>query len=293
MGKVKEHISVYKILNLFILTVGTAFIAMGLFLFLSPNTVAPGGVTGLAIVIKKMFGIKLYITNLVINVPLFLIGVYFLGGSFGLKTIYGTLSLSFWLWISGSVFQGYYLTNDILLAAIFGGVITGLGIGLVFRVGGTTGGTDLAGAILNNFFPSISTPKLMMIVDLIIVSIAGVVNNSVETSLYSVIALYLIIKVADFIIEGLDYSKKIYIVSEKSDEISDMILKELDRGVTALQGKGMYTKMPKDILMVVVTRAQVTKIKEIVSCIDPNAFVTISTTHEVLGEGFRSLRSKI
>ena len=269
------------------ITVGTALLALSIYLFLSPNIIAPGGVTGLAVVIKKVFGYKIFITNLVINIPLFLIGVFILGRESSAKTAFGTLSLSFFLLYFETNFPGVFATNDILLASIFGGVLSGVGIGLVFRSGGTTGGTDLLGAILNNYIPFISVPKLMMIVDLMVVITAGVVNKSVETSLYSIITLYLIVKVADFIIEGLDYTKMFYIISSNPEEISSALIEELGRGVTSLKGKGKYTDTDKEVLLCVVYRGQMVKAKEIIYGIDHDAFVMISTTHEVLGEGFR------
>jgi uncharacterized membrane-anchored protein YitT (DUF2179 family) len=285
--KEKNERKIKKVVDYLSITIGTALLALSIYLFLSPNTIAPGGVTGLAVIIKKMFGYKIFITNLVINIPLFLIGVFILGRDSGAKTAFGTLSLSFFLLFFETNFPGVFATNDILLASIFGGVLSGVGIGLVFRSGGTTGGTDLLGAILNNYIPVISVPKLMMIVDLMVVITAGVANRSVETSLYSIIPLYLIVKVADFIIEGLDYTKMFYIISSKPEEISSALIKDLGRGVTSLKGKGKYTDTDKEVLLCVVYRGQMVKAKEIIYEIDHNAFVMISTTHEVLGEGFR------
>ena len=191
--KEKNEKKLKKVIDYVSITAGTALLALSIYLFLSPNIIAPGGVTGLAVVIKKVFGYKIFITNLVMNIPLFLIGVFILGRDSGAKTAFGTLSLSFFLLYFETNFPGVFATNDILLASIFGGVLSGVGIGLVFRSGGTTGGTDLLGAILNNYIPFISVPKLMMIVDLMVVVTAGVVNRSVETSLYSIITLYLIV----------------------------------------------------------------------------------------------------
>jgi len=285
--KEKNERKIKIVVDYLSITIGTALLALSIYLFLSPNIIAPGGVTGLAVVIKKMFGYKIFITNLVINIPLFLIGVFILGRDSGAKTAFGTLSLSFFLLYFETSFPGVFATNDILLASIFGGVLSGVGIGLVFRSGGTTGGTDLLGAILNNYIPFISVPKLMMIVDLMVVITAGVVNRSVETSLYSIITLYLIVKVADFIIEGLDYTKMFYIISSNPEEISSALINELGRGVTSLKGKGKYTDTDKEVLLCVVYRGQMVKAKEIIYGIDHNAFVMISTTHEVLGEGFR------
>lgn len=277
-----------KIWEAVVINVGIILIALGLIWFLEPNTIAPGGVTGLAIVIERLIGLPIYLTNLMINIPLFIVGILVLGKGAGAKTAYGTLGLSFFLVILDKVeFTHVPATDDPLLASIFGGVIVGIGIGLLFKMGGSTGGTDLAGAILNKFFPSLSAAKLMMIVDIGVISLAGIVSGSIETALYSSVCLYIMVKSADFIVEDLNYSKSFYIISSKSEEISKRIINELERGVTALQGKGMYSGEPKDVLMCVVNRAQVQKVKSIVREIDPDAFVMLNTTHEVLGEGFQ------
>ncbi|SHJ62002.1 YitT family protein [Paramaledivibacter caminithermalis] len=281
----------YKLLFDYLsITLGAFLMAVGLLFFLEPNTIAPGGVTGLAIVIQKVSGIPIDVTNLAINIPLFILGIIVLGGAFGAKTAYGTGMLSLFIRILIIAFgSNIKATNDLLLASIFGGVILGIGIGLVFITGGTTGGTDLAGAILNKYIPNLSTAKLMMIIDLIIVASAGVVNKNIETSLYSIIALYILVKVADFIVEGLNYSKAFYIITDYSEEISKEIFRELDRGATSLKGKGMYTGKDRDVLLCVVNRAQVAKLKKIVYSIDNKAFIMVTTIHEVLGEGFAEI----
>lgn len=273
------------------ITVGCALMAVGIVFFLQPNTIAPGGVTGIGVVVQKLIGVPIDVTNLVINIPLFISGVILLGGAFGMKTAYATVMLSgfirFFIIMSGN---SHVVTNDLLLSAIYGGVIMGAGIGLVFRSGGTTGGTDLAGAILNKYFPSLSIAKLMMILDLMVVVAAGLVVKNVEISLYSIIALYILVQMADFIVEGLSYSKAFYIISNHSDKIGKKINSELDRGVTSLQGRGFYTGAEKDVLLCVVNRAQVAKLKKLVYEIDEKAFIMVTTIHEVLGEGFKEVK---
>lgn len=270
------------------IAVGCAFMAMGLNFFLKPNMVAPGGVTGFAIIVENMMGIPIDITNLAINIPLFFIGLIILGKAFGAKTAYGILVLSgfirFFLIFFGG---GAILTHDLLLASIYGGVFLGIGLGIVFRFGGTTGGTDLLAAILNTYFPGISTAKLMMVLDLIIVVVAGAVEKNIEVSLYSIIALYITVELTDFIVEGLNYAKLFYIISEDSETIGHKIIEEIGRGVTALEGKGLYTGSKRSVLMCVVNRAQVVKLKKIVYEIDEKAFIMVGTIHEVLGEGFQ------
>lgn len=273
------------------ITLGCALMAISLNFFLKPNTIAPGGVTGLAIVIEELAGIPIDVTNLAINIPLFIGGLMVLGKAFGIKTFYAIVMLSAFIRLFLIYFgEGAMITHDILLATIYGGVLLGVGLGAVFRFGGTTGGTDLAGAILNRFFPNISTAKLMMMLDLVVVAIAGLVQRNIETSLYSIIALYIIVKLADFIVEDLSYAKAFYIISKDSEEIGQRIMQEIGRGVTALEGRGLYTGNKKEVLLCVVNRVQVAKLKKVVYEVDEKAFIMVTTIHEVVGEGFKEVK---
>lgn len=279
----------YKFLfSYIVIAVGVLIMSIGLKYFLEPNTIAPGGVTGFAIVFKKVTNIPIYLTNLAINIPLFLLGAKILGRSSAIKTLYATLALSFFL----KTLPPLVLTNDLLLSSIFGGVLTGIGLGLVFKLDGTTGGTDLAGAILNKKLPGVSLANFMLIIDLFVVAFAGIVEKKIEISLYSVIALYVTVKVVDLILEGMGYLKGFYIVTSKPEEIAESLMKELERGVTSLKGKGMYTKQDKDVLLCVVYRSQFTKVKDIVKEIDPKAFVMVAEMYEALGEGFKEVSTK-
>ncbi|MBB6218809.1 uncharacterized membrane-anchored protein YitT (DUF2179 family) [Anaerosolibacter carboniphilus] len=283
----RERFKSSVLVDYLLITVGTVIMAFALVFFLEPNTIAPGGVTGLAIVIQRVSGIPIDITNLAINIPLFILGLATLGRYFGLKTAFGTFILSVFIRAFINIMgPDYIAVKDLLLASLYGGLLVGIGIGLVFKAGGTTGGTDLAGAILNKYIPSISIPKLMMGFDLVIVAAAGIVNKRIETSLYSIIALYISVKIADFIVEDLNYAKAFYIISNRPHEIGSEILKNLNRGVTVLKAQGMYTGSDKEVLLCVVDRNQMTKLKNIVHSIDENAFVMVTTVHEVLGEGF-------
>ena len=276
----------YKVvLSMVGMGIGVFLMAMGLAFFLEPNVIAPGGVTGFAIIVKKVSNIPVYITNLAINIPLFIIGVIILGKSFGWKTLYATALLSLFL----KIIPTQAVTPDLLLSSIFGGLITGIGLGIVFKLGGTTGGTDLAGSILNKVFPSISISTFMMTIDLLVVAFAGIVDMKVETSLYSIISLFVSIKVIDLILEGIGYLKGFLIITNKPEEISAKIMQDLDRGVTLFKGKGMYTKEEKDVLLCVVSRSQFSTIKEIVNKIDKDAFIMVTEVSEVLGEGFEEI----
>lgn len=267
---------------------GVFIVAISLSFFLEPNTIAPGGVTGLAIIIKKITGFPVYLANISINIPLFIIGILTLGKAFGAKTLFATLGLSFFL----KVVPHQNVTSDLLLASIFGGVIMGIGLGIVFKFGGTTGGTDLAGSILNKLIPSMSISDFMMIIDLFVVVVAGIVDKKVETSLYSIISLYLMVKVVDLLLEGLGYVKAFLIITEKSNEMSRALIEDLDRGVTLFKGTGMYTKKEKDVLLCVVNRSQFTKVKDVVTQVDKNAFVMVTEMYEVIGEGFQQIKNE-
>ena len=273
----------YKVMFTYILlAIGTLIMAISLNCFLAPSTIAPGGVTGFAVVLNKSCKVPIYLTNLAINIPLFMLGAKTLGKVAAIKTLYATITLTFFL----KFIPQTNLTDDILLAAIFGGLTQGLGLGIVFKFGGTTGGTDLAGSILHKKFPLLSPAKFMMLIDIFVVIFAGVVEKKIEISLYSVIAMYVIVKVTDLILEGIGYLKGFFIVTTKQDEISERLMLELDRGVTALKGKGMYTKQDRDVLLCVVSRIQFTRVKEIIKEIDPSAFVMVTDMSEALGEGF-------
>lgn len=263
--------------------IGTLILAIGLQYFLAPNTIAPGGVTGFAIVIETLINVPIYLTNLAINIPLFIIGAKYLGKSRAARTAFATLMLTIFL----KVLPEVILTHDLLLSAIFGGVMCGIGLGIVFKFDGTTGGSDLAAAVLNKNFPGLSTANFMMVIDLAVVVFAGLVEKQIETALYSVVALYITVKVIDMVLEGIGYLKGFYIITEKPEEIADLLMMELDRGVTALKGKGMFTKTDKDVLLCVVPRSQFTRVKDIVKEMDPNAFVMVAEMYEVVGEGFK------
>ncbi|MDR5659354.1 YitT family protein [Serpentinicella sp. ANB-PHB4] len=281
--------------NIFIeylgITFGCALVAFSLNFFLKPHTIAPGGVTGLAIIIEKLSGIPIDITNLAVNIPLFIIGISILGKAFGFKTAYATVVLSGLIRLFIVVFgEGAMITEDLLLATIYGGIFVGSGLGLVFRFGGTTGGTDLSGAILNKYFPSFSIPQLMMFLDLMVVALAGIVDRNVETSLYSVIALYILVKLADFVVQDFNYAKAFYIICDNPQIVGKKILEEMGRGVTSLDGRGLYTGNKRDVLLCVVNRAEVTKLKRVVYEMDEKAFIMVTTIHEVLGEGFKEIK---
>lgn len=266
------------------ITIGCIFMAISLNAFTVPNKIAPGGVSGLSTVIFYITKIPVGITMLALNIPLFILGIKTLGKGVGIKTLYGTIALS--------IFVDYILiiptfTADLLLASVYGGIILGLGLGIVFRFGGTTGGTDLAAAIVNKYIPGFTLGTILMVIDFFVVLIAGLVFKQAEISLYSLISLFISIKVMDFVQEGLGYAKAFFIISNHPEEISKVVIEELDRSVTSLSGQGMYTKENREVLLCVVHRAQVNRLKELVHGVDSKAFVILTEVREVLGEGFK------
>jgi len=281
------------------IVIGCLLTALAIDIFLVPFKIAPGGLAGIATVIFHLtegkFSVGLVI--LVINIPLFLIGIKHIGGVFFVKTFISTLLLSFFI----DIFEPYtyrfvekYLVDisnidsnaNLLLYCIFGGAMTGIGLGIVFRAGSTTGGTDLAAKILHKFLPKFSVGQILLFIDGVVVVFAAIAFQSVLLGLYAIVTIYITSKIIDAILEGISYAKAVYIISDYSDDIAKRILEEVNRGVTGLDGTGMYTKTEKKVLMSVLERSQIPKVKSIVKEIDPDAFIVVSDVREVFGEGF-------
>jgi len=263
--------------------VGSAIVALALDWFLVPNRIAAGGVSGFATVVHHVFGWPVGVTMLVVNVPLFLASIRVLGLRFGVKTIFGTVVTS----VLVDVLAPYVapLTRDPALASIYGGVLAGIGIGVTFRYGGSTGGTDMAARLLNRL-TSISVGRSLLIFDGFVIALAGVVFNP-ELALYAFLSVFVTSKAIDVIQEGSTYAKGAFIISEKAAEIGEKILYELERGVTALKGQGFYTRADREVLFVIVARHEIHRLSSLVHSVDPKAFMVITDVSDVLGEGFR------
>ena len=278
-----------KAVEYLLIVAGTAIMAVSLQFFLDPDGMVPGGFTGIAIIVKEVTsglipgGIPLWVTNLLLNVPMIPIVLKIKGWDFAKRTVAGSLLLSFWLAVIPYV--KLFEQPDLFLTSVFGGVSMGIGIGLVFLGKGTTGGTDMCGAILQHFFPHISLPKLMQLLDIIITAV-GIFVFGVRIALYSIVVVYLTAKVSDRIMEGSTSAKMLYIISDQSKTIADEILNKLGRGVTGLCGYGMYTNQDKTILICVISPREIALIKDLVLEIDNKAFVIVNDSREVLGEGF-------
>lgn len=267
------------------ITLGSFFIALALTAFLVPNKIAAGGVSGLATVIYYISSFPIGITMLIINIPLFLAGLKIMGSSFGMRTVYGIVSLSLFT----DLMQPHLtaLTDDLLLASIYGGVIGGLGLGIVFRSRGSTGGTDMIAALIN-YFTGITVGEGLLIADGVVVALAGIFFN-LEVALYAVVTIFINSQTVDIVQEGLNFKKGVLIISDKTAEINQMIVNDLNRGVTEFEAKGGYTGSSREVLLCVISRSEVSELKKAVAEIDQNAFVIISNVHEVLGEGFTEI----
>lgn len=270
------------------------FIAIGLGVFVycwalnalvGPHGIAPGGVTGFAVILYQLLGVPIFFTNLCINVPLLLFAIKLLGRETGIKTIYATLLTTFFL----ARIPMDILSENILLSGIAGGALMGLGLGIVFYFGGTTGGTDLMGMIANGLNSSIKPSSFMLGVDFLVVLFSWISSGEIEIALYSSITLYAIGRGLNMVLDGSGYSVAFYIISDKYEVIGKTIMEELDRGVTVLYGQGLYSKKDKMILFTVVSRAQFGRVKSIILENDPYAFVATTESSEVLGEGFSFL----
>jgi uncharacterized membrane-anchored protein YitT (DUF2179 family) len=263
------------------ITVGTAITALGVNLFYAPTHISDGGVSGLGIILFYLLHVPIWVTLAVVNLPLIWLSHRMWGGKVGSRTIYGTLMLALWV----GVLHFPAPTHDMLLATIYGGLMSGVGLGLVFRSRGTTGGTDVVARFLAHVLP-ISVGQGMLAVDFFIIAAFGVVFDP-RAAMYSLIALFVSSRAIDVVQEGVEFARQAIIFSDQGEAIGRRILEDLGRGVTLLQATGLYTGQERPALYVVVSRSEVSKLKAAVYAADPKAFMVVSGIHEVVGEGFR------
>jgi uncharacterized membrane-anchored protein YitT (DUF2179 family) len=271
-----------EIFSYLMLLIGCGLVALGFNLFLLPNKIASGGVAGLSIIVHDVLGIAPAYTQWALNIPLFIAGVLILGRTFGVKTAVGSVVLPLFILLTSWLETP---THNPLLGSLYGGLVVGLGLGLIFRGGGSTGGTAIAGQILHRKL-EISLGTAMAIMDGTVIIAAGFLI-SFENALYALIGLYVTSKTIDIVQTGFQTSKAAFIISNEPDKVAAAILHVLDRGLTRLEGRGGYTGQERPVLLVVVGQSEVAKLKALVRDADPNAFVIISDTAEVLGEGFQ------
>ncbi len=285
-----------------LITIGAFIMAVGYVFFITPHKIVPGGMFGLGIIVYYLTkgmtlwpdGFPIGLFNLLVNIPLTYFGIKLLGRRFGTKTIYGFVSSSIfmdvitWMREIGDA----PLVSDVLLSCIFGGVLTGVGLGLIFKARATSGGSDIIAMVITRY-TRIPIGQMLIWVDTAIVLVALAAFKNWQIPLYSMIVIYITGRAIDLIMEGANYNKALIIISDQHVDIRDKIINDLARGGTYLKGVGMYTNTEKHIIFTVVNRREVAILEEHINQIDPHAFITIMDASEILGEGFQSLKHKI
>ncbi len=267
-----------------LITIGAFIYAFGVNYFFVANKLADGGLAGISVILHYLFNFNISITYMILNVPLIIMGYKLIGGKFILKTFYGTMMTS----VAFRVFENYLgPMNDKLIASIFGGLTIGIGLGTMFVGGGSSGGSDILVKILNKYF-DIPVGKAFLALDFFVLSALGILFGK-DIFMYTLVGLFISTKAIDFIQDGIDTAKAMMIISDKSHEIKEEIMKQTGRGVTLINARGGYTDTEKDVIYCIMGRYEVTTVKRIVRNLDRKAFISITEVSEVLGEGFKDL----
>jgi uncharacterized membrane-anchored protein YitT (DUF2179 family) len=273
-----------------IITLGTLITSVGIVLFLAPNKVAAGGVSGISIILFHLFHFPIGLTMLIINAILFVIAFVLLGSEFGLKSIYATVMLSVFVDLLEYILPKSLYINDLVIATVFGDLLTGFGIALVVSRGASTGGTDIVAMIIKKY-TNIDMGKALMVIDFTITLFAGIFFGKI-IGMYSLLAVIINTNTIDYVLEGITTSFQAFIITKKHEAIKERVLKEIGRGVTLIRAIGGYTGEERLALWVILkSPREIVKLKEIVKEEDPTAFVTITHVREVLGEGFKRISS--
>lgn len=273
-----------KINNVFLIIIGCAVAAFGTACFMLPNQLSSGGFSGIATIIYYFYNVPMGTTIIILNVPLLFLGYFKLGKGFVLKSCIAIVLYSVFIDIFSQIKP---FTTDMFLSCIYGGIIIGFGLALVYRTGTSTGGSDLVAYITQNYKKEIPISNLIIMVDAVVIGLNLIAFKKIEIGLYSGISIYLISKMVDLVFEGINFSKMVYIISDKYEEIEKIITLELNKGATGFYGKGIYNKNDKTIIMCVSKRRKIIKIKEIVRQIDDKSFIIITDVREVYGLGFK------
>lgn len=285
-----------------LIIVGAFILASGFVFFITPYHIVPGGVYGISIIIHSFFNTPIGAVALAFDIPLTIIGFFILGPRFGAKTIIGfTLTALFvdgltYLYdhFNGADLDGFapLIVDDVLLSSIFGGVIIGLGLGLIFKSKATSGGTDIISMIVSKY-TKIPVGQAIMIVDSCIVILALIAFDDWKIPFYSLIVIFITGKVVDLVLQGANYEKTLFIVSKETVKIREYIINDLNRGGTFLNGQGMFNYDDKQVVFTTVSRREMAMLQSYIQEIDPNAFMIVVDANEVLGEGFKSLKEKV
>ena len=271
-----------------------AYIIIGLFscslgycMFLVPNEIAPGGFTGIGQLCNALFGINVGTMALILNVPLFAVSMRSMGIKFGVKSLAASIGLSLLI----DYLPIGAVTDDLLLATVFGALLGGIGFGLILRGNATTGGTDMLASLIHTRVPTLRVGVLITMVDGLVV-VASAFVFSPKMAMYALISVFIMNYTLDYVLDGMNRSTAYLIVSQKSDEIAAQVLGQLERGVTGLYGRGRYSGQETEVLLCVVSRFEVIRLRRIVSSCDPQAFMIAINAHEVLGDGFKDISGK-
>ncbi|WP_238898922.1 YitT family protein [Clostridium sp. YIM B02500] len=272
-----------------IITFGIILVALSIEYFYAPNNIAAGGVTGIAIIINAVIpSFSIGVVSFILNGLLFIVALIFIDGKFGVKTIYASLGLSVIIWAIERFLKPVAITNDLMMATIFGTLISAFGMAIIFNENASTGGTDILAKMLNIFF-HLDIGKSLLVVDFVI-TLASAFVFGVDVALYSMLSIILLGLIVDRVIEGFNVCKSIFIISKSNYEISRYIIDTLDRGCTFINGVGAFTEKETNILYAVLSRNQFIKLKKFIKDVDPDAFITVGEVHEVLGEGFNDIK---
>jgi len=272
------------LIDILYVVAGSIFWAIGMNIFHVPNNIAPGGFSGIATVLNYYFDLPIGAMIALMNIPQFIISIKKYSKEFVIKTLLTIVITSTVIDVTATFFPTF--TGDVLLAAIAGGAASGIGLGLIYVRDITTGGTSLLARLVQDKFPTVSYAQMVFILDAIIVVVAAVAYQDWVTALYAAIAIVVTEIINDVMLAGLHNGKLVYIISKKNDEISKFIMIDMDRGLTALKGRGCYTNTDRDILMVVVKKFELPKIKKMIKDIDKDAFIIVGDVSEIHGEGF-------
>lgn len=285
-----------------LIVIGSIILAAGFVFFISPYKIVPGGVYGIAIVIHYLTegvftwapsGLPIGLMGLIMNIPLTIIGIKILGPRFGVKTVVGFVLTSVFMDIITYFYgEAPLVADDALLSSIFGGVLVGLGLGLIFKSKATSGGSDIVAMIIAKY-TKLPLGQLMIYVDSAIVLVGLLVFADWKIPLYSWIVIYITGKTIDIVLQGMSVDKTLFIISDKFEEIRNRIINDLNRGGTYIPGKGMFNGSDKTIIFTVVNRREMAVLQEYIHEIDPTAFLTVLEANEILGEGFKSLKEKL
>lgn len=273
--------------NGLLIVIGCAVNGLAYALFLIPHHFVPGGVSGIAIIANYFAGLPVGALIVVLNAPIFLLGLRTLGKKYVLNSLVGMVLSSVFIDFFHEIIKVPSATDNTVLASIYGGVMLGVGLGIVFRGRASTGGSDIIGLIVSKY-TGMSLGFGIMLTDFLVISASGLAFRSLEAPLYGYLVLFLSTKVIDMILEGWNFSKLVIIISTRPEEISDFILRHLDRSGTALRSRSLYLNREGEVILTVIHRKQLTDLRAFIKRTDPEAFVVINDTYDVLGKGFKS-----